>query len=93
MKKCATNKFNAYMSIKASRTPVLKRELLPALKAIDRMRTIWRVLATFLALAMSTRSRARCTVGEISDALEIVFKRFQATHRSVSGVYGSHFQG
>jgi len=36
--------------------------------------------------------RARCTVGEISDALEAVFTRFQATHRSVSGVYGSHFK-
>jgi len=36
--------------------------------------------------------RARCTVGEISDAMEVVFKRFQATHRSVSGVYGSHFK-
>ena len=37
--------------------------------------------------------RARCTVGEISDAMEVVFRRFQATHRSVSGVYGSHFKG
>ena len=36
--------------------------------------------------------RARCTVGEISDAMEVVFKRFQATHRSITGVYGSHFQ-
>jgi methylmalonyl-CoA mutase len=36
--------------------------------------------------------RARCTVGEISDAMEVVFERFQATHRSVSGVYGSHFK-
>jgi methylmalonyl-CoA mutase len=24
--------------------------------------------------------------------MEVVFKRFQATHRSVSGVYGSHFR-
>jgi methylmalonyl-CoA mutase len=24
--------------------------------------------------------------------MEVVFKRFQATHRSVSGVYGSHFK-
>ena len=37
-------------------------------------------------------TRARCTVGEISDAMELVFKRFQSTHRSVSGVYGSHFK-
>ena len=44
-----------------------------------------------LALAVEAM-RARCTVGEISDAMEVVFKRFQATHRSVTGVYGSHFQ-
>jgi methylmalonyl-CoA mutase len=44
-----------------------------------------------LGLAVEA-TRARCTVGEISDAMEIVFKRFQATHRSVSGVYGSHFK-
>src|SRR5210317_1168683 len=44
-----------------------------------------------LGLAVEA-TRARCTVGEISDAMEIVFQRFQATHRSVSGVYGSHFK-
>lgn len=44
-----------------------------------------------LALAVEAM-RARCTVGEISDAMEVVFKRFQATHRSITGVYGSHFQ-
>ena len=44
-----------------------------------------------LALAVDAM-RARCTVGEISDAMEAVFKRFQATHRSITGVYGSHFQ-
>jgi methylmalonyl-CoA mutase len=44
-----------------------------------------------LALAIEA-TRARCTVGEISDAMEVVFKRFQSTHRSVSGVYGSHFK-
>jgi methylmalonyl-CoA mutase len=30
---------------------------------------------------------ARCTLGEISDALEIVFGRYQAKIRSISGVY------
>ena len=44
-----------------------------------------------LALAIEA-IRARCTVGEISDAMEVVFDRFKATHRSVSGVYGSHFK-
>jgi methylmalonyl-CoA mutase len=35
--------------------------------------------------------RARCTVGEISGALEAVWGRHHATTQSVSGVYGSHF--
>jgi len=38
-------------------------------------------------------TRARATVGEISDALEKVFTRHRATIRSVSGVYGSAYEG
>jgi len=38
-------------------------------------------------------SRARATVGEISDALERVFTRHRATIRSVSGVYGALYEG
>jgi methylmalonyl-CoA mutase len=45
-----------------------------------------------LALAI-TATRARATVGEISDALEVVFTRHNATIRSVSGVYGAQYQG
>jgi len=45
-----------------------------------------------LALAVEA-SRARATVGEISDALETVFTRHRATIRSVSGVYGSLYEG
>jgi len=37
--------------------------------------------------------RARATVGEISDALEQVFSRHRATIRSISGVYGSAYEG
>src|ERR687898_652042 len=37
--------------------------------------------------------RARATVGEISDALETVFSRHRATIRSISGVYGSAYEG
>ncbi len=33
--------------------------------------------------------RLRATVGEISDALEVVYGRFRATTQSVSGVYGA----
>jgi len=38
-------------------------------------------------------ARARATVGEISDALEKVFTRYRAEVRSVSGVYGSVYEG
>ena len=37
-------------------------------------------------------SRARATVGEISDAMEKSFGRYQATTRSVSGVYGKAYE-
>ncbi len=36
-----------------------------------------------------TAARARATLGEISDALEQVFGRYQAVHRTISGVYSS----
>ncbi len=45
-----------------------------------------------LALAIDA-TRARATVGEISDALETVFTRHRATIRSVSGVYGALYDG
>jgi methylmalonyl-CoA mutase len=45
-----------------------------------------------LALAVAA-SRARASVGEISDALEKVFTRHRAVIRSVSGVYGSAYDG
>ncbi|HEX3431971.1 MAG TPA: methylmalonyl-CoA mutase [Rhizomicrobium sp.] len=38
-------------------------------------------------------ARARATVGEISDALESVFGRYRAEIRSVSGIYGSAYEG
>src|SRR5947207_13204778 len=43
-----------------------------------------------LALSIEA-SRARATVGEISDALEAVFGRHQAATRSVIGVYGGQY--
>jgi methylmalonyl-CoA mutase len=45
-----------------------------------------------LALAIEA-SRARATVGEISDALEAVFTRHNAVSRSVSGVYSALYEG
>jgi methylmalonyl-CoA mutase len=46
-----------------------------------------------LLAAAIVATRARATVGEISDALESVFTRHRATIRSVSGVYGSAYDG
>ena len=45
-----------------------------------------------LALSIEA-SRARATVGEISDALEHVFTRHRAATRSVTGIYGGQYQG
>jgi methylmalonyl-CoA mutase len=48
--------------------------------------------ANLLALAVDA-ARARATVGEISDAMEKVFKRHQAETKSISGVYGAAYEG
>lgn len=45
-----------------------------------------------LALSIEA-SRARATVGEITDALETVFGRHQADSTSIRGVYGSVYEG
>jgi methylmalonyl-CoA mutase len=45
-----------------------------------------------LALAVEA-TRARATVGEISDALESVFTRHRANNKTISGVYGGSFGG
>jgi methylmalonyl-CoA mutase len=45
-----------------------------------------------LALSIEA-SRARATVGEISDALEAVFTRHRAAAQSVIGIYGAQYQG
>src|SRR5580704_13671722 len=45
-----------------------------------------------LALSIEA-SRARATVGEISDALEAVFTRHRVAIQSVTGIYGGLYQG
>src|SRR5690606_30811533 len=42
--------------------------------------------ANLLALSIEA-ARARCTVGEISDAMEQVFGRYKAEVRTIAGVY------
>jgi methylmalonyl-CoA mutase len=48
--------------------------------------------ANLLELSVEA-SRARATVGEISDALEQVFTRHRAVIRSITGVYGGAYEG
>jgi len=48
--------------------------------------------ANLLTLAVDA-ARARATVGEISDAMEAAFGRHRADIRSISGVYGSAYDG
>jgi methylmalonyl-CoA mutase len=48
--------------------------------------------ANLLGLSIEA-SRARATVGEISDALEAVFTRHRATIRTIAGVYGDSAAG
>lgn len=45
-----------------------------------------------LALAVDA-ARARATVGEVSDALEKIYGRHRAVTHSISGVFGSAYQG
>ncbi|MEE8599481.1 methylmalonyl-CoA mutase [Euzebya tangerina] len=48
--------------------------------------------ANLLELCVAA-ARARATVGEMSDAMEEVFGRHQATIRSIAGVYGQAYEG
>ncbi|MFD1625192.1 methylmalonyl-CoA mutase [Azospirillum griseum] len=74
-------------TIRASRDEAACRAALDALTqaAADKS-------GNLLALAV-VATRARATVGEISDALEKAFTRHVAVIRSVSGVYGSAYDG
>ena len=78
---------------------------LARLKKLKESRDPARVEATLASLANAAESgegnllalaieatRARATVGEISDAMELAFGRYRATIRSVSGVYGGAFR-
>ncbi|MCP4225132.1 MAG: methylmalonyl-CoA mutase, partial [Actinomycetia bacterium] len=46
-----------------------------------------------LLAASVDAARARATVGEMSDALELVFGRYIAETRTISGVYGAAYEG
>jgi methylmalonyl-CoA mutase len=60
--------------------------------ALHRLRDGAAADANLLALCIEA-ARARATVGEMSDAMEAVFGRHKAEIRSISGVYGSAYDG
>jgi methylmalonyl-CoA mutase len=59
--------------------------------ALEQLRVGAAGTANLLELSIEA-TRARATVGEISDALESVFSRHRATIRSIAGVYGAAYQ-
>ena len=73
--------------IKASRDPARAKAALDALTAAAKSGE-----GNLLALSVEAM-RARCTVGEVSDALELVYTRHQATTQSVTGVYSAAYEG
>ncbi len=81
----------------------VRRQQIARLQKIKRERDPQRVAAALDALAHGAETdgnllqlsieatRARATVGEISDALEKVFGRYRANIRTISGVYGGAY--
>ncbi len=74
-------------AVRDSRDDAVCREALDALTRAAENET-----GNLLALAVDA-ARARATVGEISDALEKVYTRYRATTHSISGVFGSAYEG
>jgi methylmalonyl-CoA mutase len=69
-----------------------RRDGSQARAALDALRDGATGDANLLALAVEA-ARARCTLGEISAALEDVFGRYDTVPTPVSGVYGGAYQG
>jgi methylmalonyl-CoA mutase len=70
-----------------------KRDAAAVARALDELRAIAKSGKGNLLAAAVDAARARCTVGEISSALEDVFTRHRAEVKAVSGVYGASYQG
>jgi methylmalonyl-CoA mutase len=68
-------------ALRSKRDEVLVKELLQELESAARAEN-----GNLLEIAVRA-AQARCTLGEISDALERVYGRYQAVIRSISGVY------
>ncbi|MDV6374862.1 methylmalonyl-CoA mutase [Deinococcus arenicola] len=73
--------------VKAERDPEAVKLCLDALENAARIET-----GNLLALSVEAM-RARCTVGEVSDALERVWGRHSAEVRTLSGVYAQGYAG
>ncbi len=67
------------------------RDSTRATEALQALEDGARGTANLLTLAIEAM-RARCTVGEVSDALERVFGRHEAEIRSISGVYAKAYE-
>jgi methylmalonyl-CoA mutase len=67
-----------------------EKEVLAALTAITRCAETGE--GNFLDLSIKA-ARARATLGEISNAIELVCGRYKAVTKTISGVYGSEFKG
>uniref|UniRef100_A0AC34Q934 Methylmalonyl-CoA mutase n=1 Tax=Panagrolaimus sp. JU765 TaxID=591449 RepID=A0AC34Q934_9BILA len=66
------------------------RDATRAQQALDKLTEYSKGKGNLMEAAIEA-ARARCTVGEISDAMEKVFNRYTAVNRLVSGAYKSAF--
>ncbi|CAA7616000.1 methylmalonyl-CoA mutase [Magnetospirillum sp. SS-4] len=85
--KVRESQINRLTHIKATRDKAKVEAALAALAEAAASGT-----GNLLELAVDA-TRARATVGEISDALETSFTRHRAVNRTISGVYGGVYQG
>jgi len=74
---------NRLNQVRESRNNESVKELLLELENVAKIQT-----GNLLEIAVRC-ARERCTLGEISDAMERAFGRYQATIRSISGVYSN----
>ena len=87
--KVRTSQINRLQSIKSTRDEAKVKQCLDAIiSAASKAQGVEN--SNLLKLAIDA-SRARCTVGEISSALESVYSRYIPTGRLVSGAYASAY--
>ena len=72
--------------VKKTRNQTLVNEKLQAITLAAKNKS-----GNLLALAVEA-AEARASLGEISDAMEVIYGRFQATHHTISGIYSSEIK-